>query len=121
MLLCVMFSILSAFFGVMLIEASGIHDDVMKLIGSLCLVGCGIFMTFAMKDVGGDIQYYLPAEIVAENETSVYFGTKDGHIYYIEKLGFEYPQEYPYLLHMNDNGTKDITDDEIIGVWRSVA
>lgn len=52
-----------------------------------CLVAlaaaCMLFLSvYAMN--GSDretLDYYLPAEIVAENEISTYFGCENGHIY----------------------------------------
>lgn len=60
---------------------------------------------------------YVPAEIVATNLTSTYFGTEDGNIYYIQKNP-HWPDDVPYLLGMDTKGTQNVTDDEIVTVWR---
>lgn len=62
--------------------------------------------------------YYLPAEIVAENEISTYFGCENGHIYYASRNP-SWPDDVPYLLYMDSQGTKDPTDDTILVVWRT--
>lgn len=66
--------------------------------------------------------YYLPCEIVSVNETSTYFGTVDQDIqmiYAAETGDHDWPDDVPYLLCMDSMGTKDITDDEILVVWRT--
>lgn len=62
-----------------------------------------------------DIQY-VPAEYVAENETSTYFGTEDGNIFYIDRIPLV-NRNVPYLLGMDTQGTQDVTDDIILTVW----
>ena len=62
-----------------------------------------------------DIQY-IPAEYVAENETSTYFGTEDGNIFYVDRIPL-INRNVPYLLGMDTNGTPDVTDDVILTVW----
>ena len=82
---------------------------------------CGIMAATTSQDVENvDTMYYQPAEVVAYNDTSVYFGTTDNNIFYIEANYIEYPDTVPYLLHMDSMGTDDISDDEIIVVWRCV-
>lgn len=66
--------------------------------------------------------YYLPCEIVATNESSTYFGTVDfdtQQIYAADTENHHWPDDVPYLLHMDSVGTKDVTDDEILVVWRT--
>lgn len=66
--------------------------------------------------------YYLPCEIVATNETSTYFGTVDQdtvQIYAVCTGENEWPDDVPYLLHMDSMGTQDVTDDEVLMVWRA--
>lgn len=60
---------------------------------------------------------YVPAEYIAENSTSTYFGTEDGNIFWVQNE-FHYPEYVPYLLGMDTKGTSDVTDDEILTVWR---
>ena len=81
---------------------------------------CAGLLLGAMAFNTSKTEYYIPAEIGAENETSVYFGTEEGHIFYITKCGITYPDTVPYMLQMDSMGTKDVTDDEIIVAWRSV-
>ncbi len=66
--------------------------------------------------------YYLPCEVIATNETSTYFGTVDQdtqQIYAVNTGDHQWPDDVPYLLHMDSMGTKDVTDDEILVVWRT--
>lgn len=69
-----------------------------------------------------DDTYYLPCEIVAQNETSTYFGTVDAEyqeIYAVETRCHEWPDDVPYLLYMDSKGTDDVRDDEVLCVWRT--
>lgn len=67
-----------------------------------------------------DTTYYQPAEIVAYNDTSVYFGTENNNIFYLTTCGLNYPDTVPYLLHMDSMGTDDVSDDKILVAWRCV-
>lgn len=60
---------------------------------------------------------YVPAEYIAENETSTYFGTEDGNIFYVDRMSL-IDRNVPYLLGMDTKGTSDVKDDEILTVWR---
>lgn len=60
---------------------------------------------------------YVPAEYIAENSTSTYFGTEDGNIFYVDRMPL-IDKEVPYLLGMDTNGTPNVKDDEILTVWR---
>lgn len=60
---------------------------------------------------------YVPAEYIAENKSSTYFGTEDGNIFYVDRLDWIDP-DVPYLLGMDTHGTRDVTDDEILTVWK---
>ena len=60
---------------------------------------------------------YVPAEYIAENATSTYFGTQDGNIFYVDRMPL-IDKNVPYLLGMDTKGTSDVTDDEILTVWR---
>lgn len=64
-----------------------------------------------------DTCYYLPAEIVATNDTSTYFGCENGQIYYITSDD-AWADDVPYLLYMDGMGTDDPTDDAILVIWR---
>ena len=76
----------------------------------------GAILAFhAGKELGPDIQY-IPAEYVAENETSKYFGTENGNIFYVDRIPL-INRNVPYLLGMDTNGTPDVTDDIILTVW----
>lgn len=76
----------------------------------------GAILAFhAGKELGPDIQY-IPAEYVAENETSTYFGTEDGNIFYVDRIPL-INRNVPYLLSMDTQGTQDVTDDVILTVW----
>lgn len=66
--------------------------------------------------------YYLPCEVVATNEASTYFGAVDQdtqQIYAVNTGDHQWPDDVPYLLHVDSMGTKDVTDDEILVVWRT--
>ena len=71
---------------------------------------------FVGKNQTPDFQY-VPAEYIAENETSTYFGTEDGNIFYVDRMPL-IDKDVPYLLGMDTKGTSDVTDDEILTVWR---
>ena len=60
---------------------------------------------------------YVPAEYIAENSTATYFGTEDGNIFYVDRMPL-IDKDVPYLLGMDTKGTSDVTDDEILTVWR---
>lgn len=91
---------------------------VLLVLGSLFLYL--VAMTWLQYDHSSE--YYLPCEIVAVNETSTYFGTVDQdtvQIYAVETGDHDWPDDVPYLLHMDKMGTKDVTDDEVLMVWRA--
>lgn len=58
----------------------------------------------------------VPAEYIAENATSTYFGTEDGNIFYVDRMPL-IDKNIPYLLGMDTKGTSDVKDDEILTVW----
>ena len=69
-----------------------------------------------------DDTYSLPCEIVAQNETSTYFGTVDAEyqeIYAVETRCHEWPDDVPYLIYMYSKGKEDVRDDEVLCVWRT--
>lgn len=85
---------------------------------AVCVWVAVVYMIFAWhmgKNQTPAFQY-VPAEYIAENETSTYFGTEDGNIFYVDRMPL-IDKDIPYLLGMDTNGTSDITDDEIITVW----
>lgn len=66
--------------------------------------------------------YYLPCEIVAKNEGCTFFATVDSdsqEVFAAYTGDHEWPDDVPYLLHMDGKGTKDTCDDEILVVWRA--
>lgn len=58
--------------------------------------------------------YYLPAEILFQENDHVCFCTDNGN-YIVEKNGLDSNTEY--LLYMASNGTKDVTNDEVCVIW----
>lgn len=91
---------------------------IMTLIG-IALMILGMFLAIRSCDSYG---YYLPCEIVATNETSTYFGTVDQdnqQIYAVETGNHIWPDDVPYLLHMDGKKTETVTDDEVLMVWRA--
>lgn len=84
------------------------------LLGLLIVVWAS-YCFYTGKNLCPDIQY-IPAEYVAENETSTYFGTEDGNIFYVDRIPL-INRNVPYLLGMDTQGTQDVTDDVILTVW----
>lgn len=89
------------------------------------LISCACVLCFLALMIGAwwvritetpDFQY-VPAEYIAENETSTYFGTEDGNIFYVDRIPL-IDKNILYLLGMDTKGTSDVTDDEILTVWR---
>ena len=87
------------------------------------ILGCSLFAIPYNKGYSTDDDtYYLPCEIVAQNETSTYFGTVDAEyqeIYAVETRCHEWLDDVPYLLYMDNKGTEDVRDDEVLCVWRA--
>ena len=81
----------------------------------LLIVSFSSYCFYTGKNLCPDIQY-IPAEYVAENETSTYFGTEDGNIFYVDRIPL-INRNVPYLLGMDTNGTEDVADDAILTVW----
>lgn len=95
------------------------NDGMKDFICCVCVwcVTCLMFVAWVIgKTQTPDFQY-VPAEYIAENSTSTYFGTEDGNIFWIQNE-FHYPEHVPYLLGMDTKGTSDVSDDEILTVWR---
>lgn len=81
----------------------------------------GFFGTALYQALNADT-YYLPCEIVATNDYCTYFGTVDSdsqEIYAVETGDHIWPDDVPYLLHMDSKGTEDTKDDEVLVVWRT--
>lgn len=97
----------------------------MPKIGTFCLVFVLVLVVgfaYCKPTTAESSEYYLPCEIVATNETSTYFGTVDQdktQIYAVYTGDNEWPNDVPYLLHMDNMGTEDVTDDEVLMVWRA--
>ena len=81
----------------------------------LLIVALSFWCFYMGTNICPDFQY-VPAEYVAENETSTYFGTEDGNIFYVDRIPL-INRNVPYLLGMDTNGTPDVTDDIILTVW----
>lgn len=87
----------------------------------LSAVAGGFFGTVVFQSLNPDT-YYLPCEVVATNDYCTYFGTVDSdsqEIYAVETGDHIWPDDVPYLLHMDSKGTKDSKDDEVLVVWRT--
>lgn len=82
---------------------------------ALLIIGSAILSFYEGKELVPDIQY-VPAEYVAENDNSTYFGTETGNIFYVDRIPL-INRNVPYLLGMDTNGTPDVTDDIILTVW----
>ena len=69
--------------------------------------------------------YYQPAEIVEEAQTDngnweitfMFVEENPGHMF-IWESDYHMPDDVPYLLTMAYNGTKAVTDDEIVVIWK---
>lgn len=88
------------------------------MFGMMLIFAAGIVFGIGVPDTYDNIKY-IPAEIVATNDESTYFGTPDGHIYAVETGLHRWPDDVPYLLNVDTNGTDERTDDEILVVWRA--
>lgn len=94
------------------------YSALLLIVGLTCSGGA----LLAMSAIYSGTEYYLPCEIVAVNETSTYFGTVDQdiqQIYAVETSDHIWSDDVPYLLHMDGKGTKTVTDDEVLMVWRA--
>ena len=82
----------------------------------------GVVVGPALYDMAVPDEYYLSCEIVACNDTYTYFGTIDSdsqEIFAVETGNHIWPDDVPYLLHMDGKGTKDVKGDEVLAVWRT--
>lgn len=118
MLIAIVFGIIGIA-GVLFILIGAENDDVCGLMfGALLILAAGIMFGKGLPDLDDNVRY-IPAEIVATNDESTYFGTPDGHIYAVETGLHRWPDDVPYLLNVDTNGTDERTDDEILVVWRA--
>ena len=91
--------------------------DIINIVSVVVLV-CALFWRAFSTNTQNSDYSYVPAEVIASNDTSVFFETGHG-IYAIDADADTYPDTVPYLLHMDNCGTpEDKTDDAIIVVWR---
>jgi len=86
------------------------------LLGSVFILFAGMVLGAGIEHKDNMSIYYMPAEIVAVNEESTYFGNEEGHIYYCSR-NRNWDLDVPYLLHMDSQGTTDVTDDVVLNVW----
>ena len=96
--------------------------EVTVMIGVCIAAFFGAVFGFALHQDISPKGYYLPCEIIATNDYCTYFGTVDSdsqEIYAVETGDHIWPDNVPYLLHMDSKGTKDIKDDEVLVVWRT--
>lgn len=78
-------------------------------------IGCVLcFFTFVFNSPKVSDQYYLPAEILFEENGHVCFTTEQGK-YIVDKANLDPDTEY--LLTMASNNTQDVTDDEVCVIW----
>ena len=93
------------------------------LIGiALSTLFAGLFWCACFMETNNEDTYYLPCEVLASNDTSTYFGAVDSdsqEIYAVETGDHIWPDDVPYLLHMDSKGTKDTKDDEVLVIWRT--
>lgn len=98
------------------------------LIGIILSLGAAAFLTHLAPSLfynyiaNQNGEYYLPCEIVAKNDGCTFFATVDSEnqeIFAAYTGDHEWPEDVPYLLHMDGKGTPDRRDDEILVVWRT--
>lgn len=92
-------------------------DEIDAVAGWFFTLIAGIMMLSSAfpKQAG---QYYLPAEIVAQNPYYTYFASEDGNIF-ASAIRPWHDMNSPYLLCMDTMGTTHVEDDEILVVWRT--
>lgn len=82
---------------------------------AFCMFTC-VFLSYRYDKSTN--QYYLEAEVLATDSTSkVTVFTSEQGKYSVQGVYYDIA---PYLLTMDDKGTNDTADDEIIVVWRAV-
>lgn len=102
--------------------ASDSHIAVVLGAGFMLSAIAGGFLGSSLSLALNPDTYYLPCEIVAANDYCTYFGTVDSdsqEIYAVETGDHIWPDDVPYLLHMDSKGTKDTKDDEVLVIWRT--
>lgn len=105
-----------------MMTANESHPAVLLAVGLMLSVIFGGFLGSFLFPALNQDTYYLPCEIVAANDYCTYFGTVDSDsqkIYAVETGDHIWPDDVPYLLHMDSKGTKDTKDDEVLVVWRT--
>lgn len=98
------------------------HPLAMLGIGIILSVVASSCLSMALLQFLNTDPYYLPCEVVATNDYCTYFGTVDSdsrEIYAVETGDHIWPDDVPYLLNMDTKCTKDVTDDEVLVVWRT--
>ena len=113
MIICIIIGVISIFVGVWI----STHADFLhQLLGGMCSVVCGMFLTFiCLFDIAVPTPtYYLEAEPLAYNYEAnlTYFTSAEGQF----KAEGIYP-ENTYLLTVDNNGTSDKKDDIVLVVW----
>lgn len=85
------------------------------------------YEALALKDITSNPEfYYGEAYIVSQDEMSDGMISVSWCVNYSEVQCFityepEYlDEEYPYLLTMYSNGTKDTLDDEVVVIWQAI-
>lgn len=66
--------------------------------------------------------YYLPCEVVAHNDGYTIFTTVDQdeqRLISVETGDHDWPDDAPYLLYIDPNGTWETSDDIVMSVWRA--
>ena len=106
----------------LLLACVGLVDELVlqgKYSLRLCCVCFAVTCLFAILTIATPNRsdyYYLEAEKYAQENNEVIFTTDQG--LYNWTASEEYPESI-YLLTMDDKGTKDTKDDEIVVVWES--
>ena len=104
--------------GITLVMLGGIYIDTSKsfliFIGEILIATSFILGIKYSNKICIPDQYYLPAEILVENNNSTCFTTIQGK-YIVDKANLDPDTEY--LLTMASNNTQDVTDDEVCAIW----
>lgn len=79
------------------------------------LAGVMMMIPLVPRETG---QYYMPAEIAAQNAYNTYFASEDGNVF-VSEIRPWHDMDSPYLLCMDTMGTTQVEDDEILVVWRT--
>lgn len=93
-------------------------------IGLLAASAAGLGITaLALEQPLSADTYYLPAEAIRSQGDETVFGQVDGEepSVYLYTAPGNYPDDAPYLLTMDPQGTEDPSDDTVLVVWRCVS